>query len=132
MPLSHDGYAFQSGISGSVEPYSPEVPMVIGKSFGVLGESHLIGSPYGRDLNCELTISGYASDAACQAAIADIHNRIGTLTGTLTNTVLGVASSYPNSTFLQCYVSDGPRRDGSGVHGWFARLRLTWRQRASV
>jgi hypothetical protein len=132
VSLSHDGYAFESLLHGPVRVGPPELPLDRQQNAGVLGEAHLIGEVQGRDLDCEGTLSGYASNAALQVALDTLHNQAGRLTGTLTSTVLAVAGTFADTTYEGCDLLQGPFRDGSGVNGWCAVVRLRWRQRAAA
>jgi len=131
MSLAHDGYAFANCLHEPIRSGAPDLPVLRQQNFGVQGEAHLIGRVQGRDLECTAAIFGYASAAACQAAIDAIANQSGRLVGTLTQTVLTVDTTFAQTTFEGLELLDVPRRDGSGVNGWFARFRLRWRQRAA-
>lgn len=131
MSLDHDGFAFGSPLHDPIQTGESDVPIQRQQNAGVLGEAHLIGEAQGRDLTCEATLYGYATKPLLQAALDAIANQSGRLTGTLTETVLGSATTYAQTTFVGASLIDGPRRDGSGVNGWIARVRLAWRQRAS-
>ncbi len=131
MTLSHDGYTYENGLDSPVRPARPaEVDLVVHTYPAVRGEHHLVGAIHGRDLTAELLLSGYADLDALRTALNTLTNQAGQLTGTLTQTVAGVAANYPRTTFLGFEVLQEPQRDGSGVHGWWCRLRLLWRQRA--
>lgn len=131
MSLSHDGYSFLGVPHGTIVAETPfEMPIVLGQFFGVTGEAHIIGEPYGRDLSCELTLQGYASITALQAAIDALDARAGVLTGTLTETISGNSRTFPQTTFIGFQQAPpGPFLDGSGVYGWVCFGRLLWRQR---
>lgn len=131
MSLSHDGYAFLSVPHGPIVAEGPfELPIVPGQFFGVAGESHIIGEPYGRNLSCELTLQGYASIAALETALRALDAKAGSLTGTLTETIGANSRTFPQTTFIGFQQSPpGPFLDGSGVYGWVCFGRLIWRQR---
>jgi hypothetical protein len=131
VSLAHDGYAFQSPLHGPLRCGAAEIPILRQQNVGLQGEAHLIGAVQGRDLDCDGFLSGYVSAATLQAALDDLTNRAGTLTGTLTTVILGVTTTYTRCTYEGCDLLGDVFRDGAGNLGWCARIRLRWRQRAS-
>lgn len=134
MSLSQNGFAFLSHDHGIVTPHGPfETAIAQGQFFGVIGESHIIGETYGRDLSCEYTMRGYATHGALATDLATLAGYQGVLVGDLTMTIGGNTTTFPKCTFIG--VSHSPRGaflDGSGVHGWTLFARLHWRQRSRV
>lgn len=131
MSLSHDGFSFFSAKHGPVSVLVGfDLPIVFGQFFGVNGESHLIGDPYGRELSCELVMDGYTGTDDLESDLRTLDTKIGALTGTLTETIGGDDRTWGDCTFLG-YQTDprGPFKDGSGQNGWVLFLRLFWRQR---
>lgn len=132
MSLSHDSYTFEGGLHTPIRvDGNGELPIVRHRYFGVLGEHHLIGEMYSRQLSCVLTLKGYANKGALQAALNTLMNKKGKLTGTLTETVLAVPDTYSQCTFIGYSMIRPPMLDGSGVNGWHTRVRLMWIERAT-
>lgn len=105
--------------------WDPEI--VTEKFFGVTGESHLIGSPGGRDLAAEFWLTGYSTPTLLGNDLFTISSKIGLLLGSVTLSG-NLAGTYNNCTFLGYQRS--PRfYDGSGVNLWCVQGRLLWRQR---
>ncbi len=133
MALSHDSYAFFTSGSadhGMVRASGPhDLPIQIGRWFGVVGESHIIGEPDGRNLTCELTLQGYNTTTLLQSDLDALQTQAGQLTGTLTETISGNSRTFAQCTFLG-YAATAPAfLDGSGVNGWVQFGQLLWRQR---
>lgn len=117
----------QHGLITAIGPH--EVPIAIGRWFGVEGESHIIGSRYGRELVCDVTFSGYASRAALQTALDLMSSYNGALTGTVTQSISGDSTTFNECTFLGFEAARPAFYDGSGVNDWVMFGRLRWRQR---
>lgn len=97
---------------------------------GVLGESHLIDEPKGRNLICEITFQNYATHDLLKADLDTLAAKSGKLTGTLSITLAGNTTTYAKCTYVGVVIAPpGPFFDGSGVHGWVAFAALQWRQR---
>lgn len=129
MSLSQDAFSFLNAPHLPVVGGRFDLPITVGQFFGVRGESHIIGEPYGRDLSCEITLQNYATIALLEAALHHYAIRAGRLTGTLTETLGGFSRQFPKCTFLGFEPGSEPFVDGSGVHGWVMFGRLLWRQR---
>lgn len=130
MALSQDGFTF-AGLThhGDIIPAPAETPIVQGKFFGVQGEGNIVGERYGRDLICEVHLTGYASASALKAAIDTIRAKQGKLTGTITVTG-NLAQAVTSATFLEVSeLPPGVMKDASNVNGWHARCTLRWRKR---
>lgn len=129
MALAQDGYAFLSMPHGAiVESGFFEVPIVTGQFFGVVGESHIIGSPQGRLISCEFTFESYATTSALETARAALAAKVGTLTGTLTETIGGNGRVFNAATFLG-FQPDAPPFQEGATSNWVQFGRLLWRQR---
>lgn len=130
MSLSHDGYTFEDAPHKPVRHgSSPEPQIVIGQFFGVNGESHLIHpATGGRDLWCQILLSGYETTAAMQTAVETIEAKVGVLTGTLTETIDGNNRTWEQCTFLGI---DLPEDIFNEPHQNWTHLDavLRWRQR---
>lgn len=131
MSLSQNGFSFLDAKHMPIVPGGPfELPVVNGQFFGVQGESHIIGEPFGRELFCDVTLDGYASTAALEDDLRTLDTKIGKLTGTLSETIGAGTRTFPLSTFLGYQTfPPGAFLDGSGQNGWVIMLRLVWRQR---
>lgn len=129
MTLSHDSYAFESAPHDPVRyAGAPEQQIVVAQFFGVLGESHITGETWGRDLVCRIRLDGYASTAALQTAIETIESKAMQLTGTLTETIGGNDRTWEQCTFLGIELPQDPFND---PHRNWTQLNafLRWRQR---
>lgn len=127
--ITHDGYVFP-GLHGEIQRGDPDAPVIVGQFVGVQGESHLLDETKGRDLRCETLLTGYATKAACDAALDAVANKANRLTGTLTEEVGAGTTTYPSVTFRGYTTIHGPRYDGSGLNGWSSKIMLRWRERA--
>lgn len=132
MSLAQNGFAFFSHDHGIITPEGPfETPIVTGQFFGVLGESHIIGETFGRNISCDYIMRGYASHGALATDLATLAAYQGNLVGNLTMTISANTTTFPKCTFLGVVHSPrGAFLDGSGVHGWVLFARLLWRQRS--
>lgn len=135
MALSQNGFSFFSAKHGNVGQVQPaDLPIVTAQFFGVNGETHVIGKPYGRVIGCEIVMDGYDTEADLLNDLDTLSGKIGVLTGTLTQTT-GSTCNFPKATFLPFEIlqidQQGNTRflDGSGQNGWVAFVRLFWRQR---
>jgi len=128
--IQQDGFDFFGLPHGMVLPEGPfEVPLVVGRFFGVRGESHIVGQPWGRPLSCRLTLTDYASLDNLSADLATLASLVGTLTGELVETIGTSTRRFPHATFLG-FAADGEEfYDGTGVLGWTQFGRLQWMQR---
>lgn len=127
MSLSHDSFVFGSHLHTQVEAETPfELPIRVFTFAGAGGELHLIDELKGRTLGCNLTASGYATQALLEAFLQTVHARAGVLVGTLTAD--GV--TFPACTFLGIIPIEPAFLDGTGTYGWVQRVRLNWRQRS--
>lgn len=122
--LAVDG---QHGMITAIGPH--DLPIAVGKFFGVVGESHIVGSRYGRDLVCDVTFSGYANRAALQTALDLMSDYNGALTGTVIQNISSDITLFNECTFLGFEPARPAFLEGSGVHGWVMFGRLRWRQR---
>lgn len=131
MSLSHDSFTFFSlKHSPIVAVQSFDLPLVIGQFFGVLGESHITGEPFGRELSCDLVFDGYTGGPdALETDLRTLDSKIGKLTGTLTEVLGSDTRTFPQCTFVGYQALGEPFRDGSGQNGWVLFTRLFWRQR---
>lgn len=131
MSLSQNGFAFLSARHMPVVPSGPfDLPIVVGQFMGVKGESHIVGQPWGREITCDITIDGYATNQAIEVDLQTLDSKIGNLTGDLTETIGAGTRTYDDCTFLGYQVfPPGIFYDGSGSNGWVCFLRLVWRQR---
>ena len=130
MSITHSSVTFSGRAGTIVAASAPESQLIKGEYWGLIGESHLLGETFGRDLSCEFTFYGYASMALLATAVAAVEGYTNKLTGTLTQTVNGSAQAYPSCTFLGFEPTEPPFLDGSGCEGWIQRGRLKWRQRS--
>lgn len=131
MSLVHDGFNFVADSHGPVrQPRPAELPVLRGQFFGVKGESHITGEPWGVELVAEVELAGHADIDSLYQGIANINDQAGKLTGTLTQTIKGVSRDFPKCTFLGFAATEDAFLDGSGVNGWIQKGRLLWRQRA--
>lgn len=130
MSLSHDGFTFFSNPSGPIVTAGPHEPQIIvSRFFGLIGESHLLGETWGRDLFCEYRFQGYNTTALLMTDWDTLGQKIVKLTGTLAQTISGNTANFPSCTFLGFVPSRPMFLDGSGVNGWVQPGRLIWRQR---
>lgn len=134
MTLSHDSYAFESPAAhGMVTPASEHEPqLIVGTFIGVEGESHILpDATWGRDLICLVTFDGYASTTALQSDLDTIQSKVGTLTGTLTETIGGNDRTFLQCTFLGLLIPQrGMFADGATGNWVLKDAILRWRQRA--
>lgn len=100
MGISHGGFSFFSVATHQdvVPSGAHEVRDVRAKFIGVIGESELRGEPGGRDLQCNMTLRGYATTQALINDFNTINSKINQLTGTLTATG-NLAQSYADCSF---------------------------------
>lgn len=137
MSLSHDGYDFNAPLHDPiVTPDSPELQIVVSQFMGVEGESHLIGKKGGCDLFARVLFRDYSTPTLLKTDIDEVISKVGTLTGTLTETLNGNTRTFTHCTFLGLMEIPPPGggqtgmfRDGSGVHGWIQYAILRWRKR---
>lgn len=129
MTITQDGFNFEGATHhGDLVSPQAETPVVQGQFFGVRGEAHLVGEPYGQDIECDLTLTGYSTATLLKAAIARIERKKGQLTGAVVLTG-NLAHTYPPMTFLDVRKPTPAQYDGSGVNGWTQTIYLKWRQR---
>ena len=129
MTLSHDSYNFETPKHQTLMVEGPELQYELFEIFGVKGVSQIVGKTGSRMLTCEVYLDGYSTLPLLRTAVKTIQNKAGQLTGTLTETVEGNATTYGNCTFLGFKPASKPMKDGSGVNGWFINGTLHWLQR---
>lgn len=132
MALTQDGFTFGQKHGTVVAQTPADLFLVVHQFAGVLGESHLVGYTFGRDLGCDLTLDGFATLDDLNDALNLIDRQAGVLTGDLALTVpAGPPVVYRGCTFLGfARFPPGPFYDGSGRWGWVCFGRLLWRQRS--
>lgn len=128
MALAHDGYNFGNYTNGEMILTPFDLPIKIGRFPGVTGEVHLIDQRKGRHISCQYILTGLASLSALEAAVAALHAKAGTLTGTLSVSGTFAIPDLPNCTFLGFRPTDIPRPDGFGTYLQYGRLE--WIQRS--
>lgn len=127
MALSQDGYNFEGARHGVVAVAQQDLRIITNKPFGLQGEAQIVDQPGGSFLECEITLSGYASIAAINIAIGNLYGRRGALTGTLVCTIGLAAATFKNATFKEVVMTRPPWR--GGLDGsWVCMLKLQWQQ----
>ena len=129
MALEQNDYDFGgSNLHGIVHPSQPaDLPITIGRFFGVRGESHLLGRTYGRPLECEYLLSDFDDPADLKNLLVSMDLKVGELTGDLAQTG-NWSQTFGDCTFIG-FERGIPFFDGSGEHGWCVEGRLKWIQR---
>lgn len=123
MSIAQNSFNFNDPIHGTVlaPGFAPQI--AVQTFFGVLGAAVLTGQPTSRTLTVEVTYRGYSSQALLTTAIAQVQAKQGQ-TGTLTVDAI----NWPNCVFVNFEPIEAPFKEGSGVHGWVQRGKLTWIQ----
>lgn len=129
MTITQGAYTFESPLHGVPRgPSSWEFDIAEQQYFGVRGAQILVGQSTARTLEVDILLTGYASHAALQSAIASLATQAG-LTGSVTIDLGGGDSTeYTNCFFLGYEPAAPGRLDGSGVNGWEQEGKLKWRQ----
>ena len=125
MAITHNGVAMFSN-NGPPQPGPVDGLLTLGHWPGVVGETHQLSGPHGREIRIECDFYGFATQALLQAAIDVVASASYVRTGTLV--VDGV--TFANCTFLG-FEEHERYLDGSGVYGWRASGMATWRQAAN-
>lgn len=127
MALSHDSYSFEGARHGVIEFGPLDTPLIVVGFSGVYGVSVIADDHKAQPISCRAWIEGFETLQGLQNAIDEIHLRQGKLTGTLT--VSGPAAQQIQRCTFAAFEPERPFFDGSGVHGWVCRGRLTWLRR---
>lgn len=129
MSLSQNSYGFLSKDHSMIRAAAAfDLPIAVGAFFDVEGESHIIGSRQGRNLFCEITLDDYSTTTALETAVDELQSKVGTLTGTITETISGNTRTFPACTFLG-FVEQGEAFFDGASQKWVQFGRLLWRQR---
>lgn len=131
MSVSHDSYNFGGSlVHGDIVEGPYELPVEVSQFFGVIGESHIPGYRYGREIFLDVQLDGYLTHALITAAIDAIKTKEGRLTGTLTISTGSISRTLPKCTFVK--FEHGPPWPGKPYQAsaYVCLGRLIWRQRS--
>lgn len=130
MAIIHDDFTFNDDHGVIVPAQSPELPLIVGRFPGLIGEAHLIDNRKGRLVFCEYSFER-ATYAAVKNALDILNTKIGELTGDVQVTGLAAtAEPFRNCTFVGYETDFGPHREASR-NKWIWFGRLIWRQRTA-
>lgn len=132
MTISHDSFAFYTnGLGGHVgrvtQIGAPEFRVKVGRFFGVVGEVHLFDGAKGQNYGCKFDLVEFATLPLLEDAISTVAAKVGSLVGTLTETVSGQAYNYTYMTFIGIEVQSKQQDGATGY--WWAKCNLFWRKR---
>lgn len=134
MSLTHDSFTFEaSHLKHGLVLVDGDADMNVatGQFMGVIGESHIIDEPKGRNLSCRIVLCGYDTRTELESGFAAIRAKKGKLTGTLNQTIGSDEREWDDTTFTSFEITREPFEDGkaSSTDKWCAFGVLRWRQR---
>lgn len=129
MSLSHAGYNFENAKHTIVTPIGTgDLRFQREKWFGVQGEAFIFDELGGNFLECEADLAYYPTYSALGAALSTVRSKSGKLSGTLSMTVGGDLTSFPNATFLGYEILKPGWQGCLGGNPWVAIVKLRWVQ----